>query len=378
MGKVSLLATESYDEKAVRDAVGRHFALLDVRIAPDTPVVIKPNLILRCDPERAATLHPAVLEAVLAQLRDMGVRNIRVAESPGGPFTPGILKGLFQKTGIAGAAEKYGASCVLTTDSRRMRREENKVCREFDILTPVAEGAYLINLCKVKTHGMMTYSGGVKNLFGCVPGLLKPQLHYRFPDEDRFADMLVDLSLTLRPALTIADGVVGMEGDGPTAGVPKKLGVTAAALFDGLYELDETLAGMIGLAPERVPTVMAARRRGLGGAPKYLGQPGLAETVTPFLPPTGKTLDFAANAGVFGPLVRKLKPYLSPRPVIRLADCVGCGKCAETCPAHVIEIKERKARISPRGCIHCFCCHEMCPERAVQIREPGLFRLMSK
>lgn len=375
---VSLLETPGYDAGLLRDVVEKHFRLLGVTIPAEAHVVVKPNLIMRCGPERAATVHPMVLEAVLAKLRDMGVRDVCVAESPGGPFTPGILKALFEKTGTAAAAAKYGVPCVLTTGSRVLRRAENRLCREFDILDAITEGTFLISLCKVKTHGMMTFSGGVKNLFGCVPGLLKPQLHYRFPEEERFAAMLVDLSLTLRPALTIADGVIGMEGDGPTAGSPKALGVTAAAGFGGLYALDELLTRMIGLDPARVPTVAESRKRGLCGTPVILGDQALAERVTPFCPPKGRTLDFAANAGILGPVVRRLKPFLAPRPVVRVRDCVGCGKCAQTCPAHVIAIQKRKAKISPQGCIRCFCCHEMCPERAIDIHETPFFRLLSK
>lgn len=375
---VSLLETPSYDGKLLRDIIGKHFRLLETSVPPDAHVVVKPNLIMRCGPERAATLHPMVLEAVLAQLRDMGVRDICVAESPGGPFTPGILKSLFQTTGITAAAEKYDVPCVLTTGSGILRRSENRLCREFDILDAITEDTFLINLCKVKTHGMMTFSGGVKNLFGCVPGLLKPQLHYRFPEEESFAAMLVDLSLTLRPALTIADGVIGMEGDGPTGGSPKSLGITAAAGFDSLYALDELLTRMIGLDPGSVPTVVESRGRGLCGTPVILGDPALAGTVTPFRPPKGRTLDFAANAGILGPLVRRLKPFLAPRPLVRIRDCVGCGKCAQTCPAHVIAIRDGKAQITHQGCIRCFCCHEMCPERAIDIRETRIFRLLSK
>lgn len=377
MGDVSLLKTGSYEQVEVREAVARHFELLKVSIASDVHVVVKPNLIMRCGPERAATLHPAVLDAVLAQMRDMGVRDIVVAESSGGPFTPALLKSLFEKTGIAKAAEKYGVPCVVDTGSHILGRPQNKVCREFDIIAPVTQGIFLVNLCKVKTHCMMMFSGGVKNLFGCVPGLLKPQLHYRFPEEALFASMLLDLAETLQPALTIADGVIGMEGDGPTGGRPKKLGITAAARYDGLYSLDLLLTRMIGLPPERVPTVVESQARGLCPEPRILGDSALAGQVTPFLPPAGKTLDFAANAGVFGPLVRRMKPYLAPRPVVRAADCVGCGKCAETCPAHIIRIQGGKARINPGSCIRCFCCHEMCPERAIDIREAWFFRVFS-
>lgn len=376
--KVSLLPTESYDWTLVRDAIAKHFALLDVSIEADRPVVLKPNLILRCGPERAATFHPVVLEAVLAQLRDMGIKNIAIAESPGGPFTPGLLKALFDKTGTAQAAAKYHVPCITETRGIQRHRAENLLCRTFDIIAPVTEEVFLIDLCKVKTHCMMTFSGGVKNLFGCVPGLLKPQLHYRFPEEGQFAAMLVDLAETLHPDLVIADGVIGMEGDGPTAGNPCPLGITGAAPYEGLYALDLLLCRMTGLDPACVPTIAESKRRGLCPEPVILGDSSLAQKVTPFRRPRSKTLDFAASAGIFGPLVRWAKPWLASRPRIQKKSCIGCGQCAGTCPADAIALQDHKAEIDPKKCIRCFCCHEMCPERAVQVWEPPFFRWFSK
>ena len=70
------------------------------------------------------------------------------------------------------------------------------------------------------------------------------------------------------------------------------------------------------------------------------------------------------------PLVRRV---LTPKPVIQNNRCIGCGKCAESCPAHTIELRERKAVINYSGCIKCYCCHEMCPVRAISVRRLGLF-----
>lgn len=109
-----------------------------------------------------------------------------------------------------------GASLNLSADSRNVHVAEGALCRDFDVIDPVADADFVVNCCKLKTHCMTTLSCGVKNLFGCVPGLLKPQLHYRFPDGEQFARMLVDLSLLVKPGLTVADAVDAMEGDGPT------------------------------------------------------------------------------------------------------------------------------------------------------------------
>lgn len=229
---------------------------------------------------------------------------------------------------------------------------------------------------------MTMLSCGVKNLFGCIPGLLKPQLHYRFPDTDAFARMLIDLSLLVRPALTIVDAVMAMEGNGPTGGRARPLGFTAAARFDGLYALDLVMAHLIGLTPRYVPTVADAIGRGL--CPCDWSQAVvLGDTLPPpfddFLPPDSKRLDFTNNIPApLALLVRRIQPKLAPRPHVRPRDCVGCGRCAESCPAKTIQIKNKKAKINLSNCIHCFCCQEMCPVRAIDVHTVKLFHLFSK
>ena len=53
--------------------------------------------------------------------------------------------------------------------------------------------------------------------------------------------------------------------------------------------------------------------------------------------------------------------------------CIGCGRCAESCPMHLIHIENRKAVMTSKGCISCFCCQEMCPAHAIEARRKGLF-----
>ena len=60
-------------------------------------------------------------------------------------------------------------------------------------------------------------------------------------------------------------------------------------------------------------------------------------------------------------------------PRVDAAMCVGCGRCAESCPMHLIRIENRKAVMTSRGCISCFCCQEMCPAHAIEARPKGLF-----
>lgn len=160
------------------------------------------------------------------------------------------------------------------------------------------------------------------------------------------------------------------------------MGLTAAARYDGLYALDLVLAGLIGLGPDRVPMLAEAVRRGLCpdgvSGVELLGDP-LPPVIEDFLMPASKKLNFSGSLP--GPLAKAvdwLEPRLAPRPKVRERDCVGCGRCAESCPAKTIAVTGGKAKIGYAKCIRCFCCHEMCPVRAIDIRSVPVFRFLSK
>lgn len=380
MPQVSIYKTPSYDPKGMEDAVRAHFSLLnlDRLIRPEQKIVIKPNLVMKRDPQDAATTHPALVEAVIRQLQKLGARNITIAESGGGPYAEPLLRGLYETCGMAEAARRTGVKLNFDTGSRPVAGE-GQVTRRFTVINPVADADLIINICKLKTHCMTYLSGAVKNLFGCVPGLMKPELHMRYPEKEDFCRMLLDLSAALPPVLSFVDAVEAMEGDGPTGGRKKTVGLTLCSA--DRYALDLVNAVILGVDPVQVVTVHQSIERGLCPDSlekiELLGHRDALTQAGPFLPPRSKQTDFSSQFPPFlRPLVKKAARKLGPRPAIRKKDCIGCGKCAESCPAHTIQITgRRKALIHYQSCIRCFCCHEMCPKQAIDIRRLGIFNL---
>ena len=372
--RVSAIKTEDYSVPLLKEAVRRHVAALEAEglFVPGVKVVLKPNLLMKRRPEEATTTHPALVQAVAAYLLERGVADITVADSPGGPYTKSALEWIYTACGLREAAGHTGMKLNLGTGCRAVASGvPDSLCGSFNIIDPVREADVVINLPKLKTHGMMTLSGGVKNLFGCVPGLQKPELHFRFPEKDRFGRMLVELAETVCPQLTIVDAVVAMEGDGPSAGRLKQVGWTFASTE--IHALDVALCDLAGLDAAQVPTIVFARQKGLAPAKDALvyvgdGRPG---DIAPFVPPSSRSVDFARVLP--GPLQGLGRRLLSPRPVIRKRKCVGCGNCAQVCPAGAIDMPNKKPGIDYRKCIKCYCCHELCPVRAVYIRR---FRLL--
>lgn len=375
---VSLRGCESYDPALLDRAMEAHFAALEVDglLRPGMKVVLKPNLVMKRRPEEATTTHPAVVAAVVRVLRRRGIEDITLADSPGGLYNAGVLSALYASTGMKEAARAESFALNLDTGFQNRTAVQAVRCHSFDIINPLAEADLIINLCKLKTHAMTGLSGACKNMFGAVPGLKKPELHCQFPDKAAFGEMLVDLCCLVRPALTIVDAVECMEGNGPTGGSRRHMGLTAAGRNP--FSLDLILCRLIGVEPHTVSTCLSAVERGLcpqsSEAVELTGDP-IEAYATAFQPPDSRSVDFTDRVPGFlrRPAAAVLK-RVAPKPVVRLNDCVGCGKCAESCPQHIISLVGRKAHIQYRSCIRCYCCHEMCPVRAIDLKRFALFR----
>ena len=340
-------------------------------LKPGMQVVIKPNLVMSSKPEAAIATHPALVAAVGRCVQKAGGEVI-IAESPGGPYTPAAMKAVFRGCGYADMAKEWGFTLYTECKSREVSLPGAVRCRQLSVVEPFLTRDYLIDLAKLKTHSMVGFSGAVKNLFGAVPGLQKPELHCRFPEKQPFSEMLVDLCDFLKPDLCFLDGVLAMEGNGPTGGSPRKAGVLGASKSP--YALDVCGAALIGLEPESVLMLKEAHRRGLGPiSPKecQLLKEQVETLAQPdFVKAKASSTDFLDRVPAF--LRPAAKRLATPAPKIRRKECVGCGKCAESCPQHTIAIREGKAVIDYKQCIRCFCCHEMCPKHVIDIRRWSL------
>lgn len=372
---VCLDRCSSYQAAELAAVVARQLYALgvDQAIKPGMQVVIKPNLVIRSGPEEAIITHPHVVAAVGCFVQKCG-GDVLIAESPGGKYTPAAMKALFAGCGYTEMAEANGFLLYTACESKQVSLPEAKICHNIFVVSPFLEADYIIDIAKLKTHGMMGLSGAVKNLFGTVPGLKKPELHCRFPNKEDFADMLLDLCQFTSPDLCIIDAVDTMEGNGPTGGSKRFVGAVLASKSP--YAADLAAAKLIGLKPVELWTVQQSIVRGLLQNPdnlQILGDSIEDLAVTGFLPARSSSVDFVDRAPkLLRPLLKKLA---TPLPRVRKSLCIGCGKCAESCPQKVIDLKNGKADIRTKGCIHCFCCHEMCPLHVIDIKRFGVFNL---
>jgi uncharacterized protein (DUF362 family) len=257
---VSLIRATSYEYEALRESLQtllEHYGGMAAFVKPGQRVLLKPNLLTGARPTKECTTRAELVYAVASM----------VIESGGIPFlgdSPafGSAKGVAQANGYQAILEELNLPIVEFQGKRyeTVNEEFNHLllCKE------AMEADVVINLPKLKSHVQLTLTMGAKNLFGCVPGKMKAWWHMEAgKDANRFAEMLVETARAINPNLTILDGIIGHEGNGPSGGEPRPLGILAAST--DVFALDRAIVEILKVSPEQVPTVAASMRMGLCG-----------------------------------------------------------------------------------------------------------------
>lgn len=379
MEEVSLRSCDSYEYEEVKIQVEKlmhDLGDIEKYIKKNSTVFIKLNLVAKKSPKEMATTHPMILKVIAEQLLKLACKVI-VGDSPGGPYTKSSLKGVYKTCGIEKVCEELNMELNYDTSEVKVENSKGKILKYMTVIKPIVEVDHVINICKLKTHAMATFTGGVKNLFGIIPGVKKAEYHFKMPEVKDFTEALVDICDFVSPTLTIMDGVVGMEGEGPTAGVPRKIGILLAS--PSPYAIDVVACKLINLEPTRVPTVQRCVERSLIQKDFsdicVLGEKVEDKVIKDFKIPSNKSISFLR-----GKVPRSLEIFinkkLAGKPVINYRECVNCGVCSRVCPPKVIDMKENGPNINLDNCIRCFCCHELCPKKAVDLKRPFIFKFL--
>lgn len=381
---VVMTPCENYEEptvKAALEAVLAPIGGLDW-VREGMTVGIKANLVSAMKPEECATTHPSLLCALTELLRERGARVI-IGDSPGGVYTAVFVSHVYSAAGLS-VCEAAGAELNRDLGTVEARFPEARVLKSFTYTSWLDSCDAIINVCKLKSHGMMGMSAAAKNMFGVIPGTMKPEYHFRFPNMADFAHMLVDINdyFSEKVKLCVVDAIEGMEGNGPTKGTPRHIGVLLASVSP--HTVDAVCRKLICLSEDAVPTLSAARQRDMLPDEISLITVGCLDSRRSAEDFAVKDFQHVAvrRGHLFtskGKLVSKvLEKLLDSRPELKENECVGCAKCANICPATAIVMENKKAVIDRDKCIRCFCCQEFCPTGAMKVRRTLIARILVK
>ncbi|NMA50713.1 MAG: DUF362 domain-containing protein [Mollicutes bacterium] len=359
-------------KKAIDNVIDSFLVLKNIK---NKKVIIKANLVSAIKPEKSVTTHYLLIKYLTEYLTSRKCKVI-IGDSPGGLYNKSTLEHIYKETKM----NETGAILNQNFETEKCVYKEAKVLKTFEYTSFLKEADIIINFCKLKTHGMMGMSASVKNMFGSIPGTLKPEYHYRFPNSDDFANMLIDINEYFKPHINITDAVVGMEGNGPTMGTPRKIGLIMAS--ENPYALDYISAQIIGLDYQTVETIVQSIKRKLFDKDNII----LNDDINKYIIKDFKLIKKARSMSFFkdkkgfhnkfiskaGERLFSNKPYLVSR------KCVGCSKCANVCPAQAIDMVNRKPIINKSKCIKCYCCQEFCPKGAIIIKTSVLLRMIHK
>jgi len=385
--RVYVVRCGDYEEAEI--GLDRLFSMmggLEQFVRPEERIALKPNLLRKAAPEEAVTTHPSIVRAVADAVKRAGAKAI-IVDSPGAGYryTKKMLESIYEINGLKRVAEETGAELNFDTSYDEISFQEGRQVKRFEILTPIRKSDGVFNLCKLKAHSFTYMTGAVKNNFGVIPGLRKPGYHARLRDTLRFAGMLLDLARLVSPRISIMDAVVAMEGDGPSNGNPKRVGLLLAAK-DPLA-LDVVAGEIMGLPRDSNPFLLEAQNRKL--EPHHIDQIELIGASIPELRVRDFHLPTTMHGGIglgdhlnwWQKLVAPLfKSGLSLRPQVMKERCTACGACRQGCPMAAVRImgdrKKPHASINDDLCIRCYCCHEMCAENAIILKGSLLYRLV--
>lgn len=374
MTQVSIVKCENYEHDDVKNAIKKSLDLiggLPKFVKPGNTVLLKVNAIIGFPAERAATTHPAVVRAMAELVKEAG--GILLVGDSSGAF--GFTGRTLEMCGIAKAARDAGAKLVNFESTGTYPVNVNgKILKIINIAKPVIDCDVLISMPKLKTHQLTKYTGAVKNFYGVIPGTGKAVIHQLAPAEESFSNAVVDVYSTIKPALAVMDGIVGMEGEGATNGTP----IESKVIISGgdCVSVDAVASEVIGFFHKDIMITRFAHERGLG-----VGTLDEIEVVGEKIEDV--RMDFKKSKYFvykFPDFFRKyLFGFAEKVSSVEIFEdvCKKCGICVKSCPSGAITL-EPHAFIDQKKCIKCYCCHELCPNGAVELKTSLLGKLIMK
>lgn len=368
MSKVAIIKCKNYDPEMLLEALNRGFSLiggLHSLVKEGSSVLIKPNLLSARKPDEAVTTHPEFVRAIIKMLKKRNCK-ISIGDSPSG-YGSNLTDRIYEITGMKALCSEENV--------RLIRFDEAKIIDGIPIARSMLESDLVISAPKLKTHGITVITGAIKNMFGAVVGLTKVEFHKKFPKPKQFSKFIARVFSLAKPGLSIVDAISAMEGEGPSGGLPRNVGLIL--MGQDAVSVDTVIAHLINVDAKNITSISEAARLKLGESDirniEIVGE-NLKDVVI-------KDFKLAGNS-IFSrlpePILESIASLIRFRPYIDTEKCTRCNICVKSCPTGMIKEKNSHLKISYDNCINCLCCFEVCTFGAVNIKKSFLIRLISK
>ncbi len=377
MTPVALLKCHTYNPEVIEETLkeGLLLAGIDLRVLRNKHVGLKPNLLTSAHPDKCIVTHPEVFRAVVRIVKENGGKPLLI-ENPA--FIP--LEKVIAGTGYSEVIESEKVPVADVRETTILKSDAGNEYKSFHVSRALLDIDLLINIPKLKTHSLVSYTGAVKNLFGTIPGLKKAEWHLKASSRETFSGMLVDLYAVLKNGLKRLEGIIhimdaieGMEGEGPgSGGDPKHIG--ALIISGDPVALDFVAADIVKLDRENIFTTKIGSERGIGTSGyeniDLRGEGIESFGEIKFNPGSASSQSNMLSLSVSPSFIRNLT---TNKPVPGEKRCTLCYQCKKICPAEAISPFSGKGKRVPRfdydKCIRCYCCMEICPEAAIDLRK---------
>ncbi len=386
MTKVSLLKCTDYLNKSLKEKIKESFENInfDLSTLDNKRVVIKPNLLLPADDEKAMMTHSEFFRAAVQVVKEHNGIPILV-ESPILHSLDNVLK----RTKYGKIVEDEGIETADPKISSTLHYDGANIYKHINISEAYFDADALIMIPKFKTHGITYITGGVKLLFGAMPGIEKSKMHFKIPVHKDFSNFLLDLYACFRfgfekpkPMLFLMDAIIGQEGEGPgAAGTPVKMNAILAS--ESAIALDYVATKAAKFDFNKVETIKEGFNRNYDILSpeeiEVVGDNVDSLKINGLTPATGSSRH--SNAFKWPLNTKTFKKLFVERPVPSKKECSLCFNCMRICPAGAIK-KNKYRKKTPHynygRCIRCYCCVEICPEAAIKKQKGKLQFLMPR
>jgi len=242
--KVSIIKGEN-PEKMVKNAI-ELIGGIGSYVKFKEKVLIKPNLCSRKKAKTGATTDPRVVRSIVDLLKDQ-TNDISIIESDGAATDAEII---WSYCGFTNISKEKNVKLI------NLSKEPSLIHDDYELPKLLFKDYVLINVPKIKTNDITIITCSLKNLFGLIPSRHRAKYH------KNINETIVYLNSMFKTNLTIVDGLICMEGNGPING--KSINMNIIVAGNNPVAVDSVICNLIGLNPRDVDHIRMASDAGLG------------------------------------------------------------------------------------------------------------------